>query len=321
VNKFKAKLRGSISILALTAIIASSLAGSYYYIDQKADTRAQHTLSKVVDDAKSEGVELTYSSVDASPLLRNITVSDFKILGNSQEPDITLGHISITGFNWHDLNQETDKLPLALSIDIQNAVLHLKPSMVENDADLQALVKTFGSQINFSSHFAYSLNQESGLLSISTTETVVDNFSFNSDLTIGSAAWLAEIDANSEDKPLSELMSTTLNTLSITFNNDGIIEKIRSVAAKKTGQSQEQLTQDSVDQIKQLQQVAQKNWGPLFVPMIDELIKFTIKPQQLHITINPEAPLNGDDFMLAFIGGDAGLLTLIEQAHIQLKAN
>lgn len=320
-NKFKAKLRGSISLLTIAAIIASSLAGTYYYIDNKADIRAEHTIAQLVDDAKSEGVELTYSSVDASPLLRNVSVSDFKIIGNSQEPDITLGNISITGFNWHNLNEESVKLPAALSINIENASLYLKPSMVENDADLQALVKTFGSQIDFSSHFSYSLNQDSGLLSISTTETVVDNFSFNSELSIGSAAWLADIDANSKDKPLSDMMSTTLNTLSMTVNNYGVVEKIRSVAAKKTGKSQEQLTQDSVNQIKQLQQVAQKNWGPLFVPMIDELIKFTINPQKLHITINPEKPLNGDDFMLAFIGGDAGLLTLIKQARIQLEAN
>ncbi len=314
-------MRGSISIVTIASIVIISLAAAYYYIDNKADLRAQHTLIQLVDDAKAEGVELNYTTVDASPLFRSVVISDFKISGGVQEPDITLGLINITGFNWQDLNQENGQLPLAMSIKIDNASLYLKPSMIENDDDLQALVNAFGERINFSIHFAYTLNETSGLLTISTTETMADNFTLNSELSFGSAGWLASTDANSNKKPMQDMMSTTLNSLSIDFKNNGIIEKIRSVAAKKTGNSTQDLVQDSVVQIKQLQHVAQKNWGPLFVPMIDELLKFTVKPEQLKISINPKQPLTTDDLILGMMGGDTGLLTLIKQAQIEIKAN
>lgn len=320
-NKIKAKVRGSISILAITTVITASLAGGYYYVDHQADIQAQDTLSKLVDDAKAEGVNLSYSTVDASPLYRSVSISNFKIKGNEQEPDINLGNIEISGFNWQTLNQEKATLPPSMAIKIDNASLQLNPSMIQNDPDLQALVDTFGEKINFSTHFSYALDPETGLLSISSTDTMVDNFYFNTELSFGGADWLATFDVESAEKPLVGMMSTTLNTFSFTFKNQGIIEKIRAVAAKKTGRSQEQLTQESVNQIKQLQYVAEQNWGPLFVPMIDEVLKFTQQPQQLHVSINPEKALTSNDFMLAFMGGDAGLLALIKQAQIKVKAN
>ena len=320
-NKIKAKIRGSISLLAMTALVTSSLAGVYYYIDNKADTQAQHTLSQLLEDAKDEGVQLSYNSVDASPLLRSVSISGFKIKGNADEPDITLGNVNITGFNWQNLDQDTSQLPLSMSITVDNALLHLKPSMVKNDANIQALIDNFGEQVAFSTHLSYALDQDSGILKISTTDTVIDNFYFNSELTLGGANWLAELDTQSKEDPFSEVMSTTLNTFSIIFKNEGIIEKIRAIAAKQTGQTQEQLTRQSVNDIKRLQIVAEKNWGPLFVPMIDELIKFTIKPEQLTIRINPEQAITSDAFMLGLLGGDAALLELIKQAQIEIKAN
>jgi len=312
---------GSISLLAIAVLVTSSLAGAYYYIDNKADTQAQQTLSQLIDDAKSEGVQLSYNTVDASPLFRSVSISGFEIKGHAEEPDILLGNVNITGFNWQNLNQDDSKFPSSMSIIIDNASLHLKPSMVKSDATIQALIDNFGEQVAFSSHFSYALDQDSGVLSISTTETLIDNFYLNSELTLGGANWLAELDTQSKEEPLSKMMSTTLNTFSITFKNHGVIEKIRAIAAKQTGQTQEHLTQESVTQIKQLQIVAERNWGPLFVPMIDELIKFTMKPEQLTIRINPEQAIDIDAIMLGMMGGDAALLELIKQARIEIKAN
>ena len=321
-NTFKAKKnRGSISILTLSAILASALAAAYYYVDNKADTRAQHTLSQLIDDAESEGVDLSYSNVDASPLFRSVSITNFTIKGNAQEPDITLGNINITGFNWQDLQQENTKLPASMSIAIDDSSIHIKPSMIETDRNIQDLVDSFGNKINFSSLLSYELNKDSGILSISTTETMVDNFYFNSELSFGNANGLAEIDADLQQQPMAEIMSTTLNTLSINFKNHGIIEKIRAIATKKTGTSQKELLQQSINHMTELKQLAENNWGPIFSPMIDELIKFATKPQQLQLSIHPKQSLNGDAFILAFMGGDAGLLELIKKANIKIEAN
>lgn len=321
-NRIRTKLRGSISLLTLSALVATGLAGAYAYIDNKADTRAQQTLAKLVDEASEEGVALSYSDVDASPLLRSVSISDFAIKGSEQEPDLSLGDINISGFNWQDLHSENTQLPASMTITIDNGTVALKPSMVKENPDIQSVIDTFGEQINFSTHFAYVLNQQTGVLTLSTTETVVDNFSFNSELAFGGATWLAELDAESGEKPgTADMMSTTLNELSMTFKNDGFIEKIRSIAATKTGQSPQQLTDESVQQLNDMKVVAEQNWGPVLVPMIDELIKFTLKPEQLHFAINPEQGLKSNDFLMAFMGGDAGLLALITQAQIEIKAN
>ena len=320
-NTSKTEQHGRISLLTIAFILIAILASGYYYIDHKADIRAQDIMSKFVEQARADGVELHYQDIDASPLFRRVSISDFEIKGNEQEPDIQLKNIKITGFGFNALEDETSTLPLSMTVDIENGTLHLKPTMVEADTDLQALVETFDEYIQFSTHFSYELDTETGELTLSTTETVVDNFHFSTELSFGNANWLAELDAQSPEQPSTDMMSTTLNTLTIAFENYGIIEKVRSVAIKKTGKSKQQLTQDSINQLKQLKLIAEKNWGNLFIPMIDEVIKFSAEPQRLELSIHPEKPLGATIFMSAFMSGDAGLLELIKQARIEIKAN
>ena len=320
--KIKHSINGSISLLAIVTLVTASLGGAYYLLDQKADKHAQESLSRLVDDAQSKGVELKYKTVDASPLTRSISITNFEIKGKEQEPDINLGNIKITGFNWQNLNNKQSQLPPKMTISINNGTLDIKPSMSANDANLEALVATFGEKLHFSTQLAYDFNQDKGVLNISTSEILNDNFHFNTKLSFGGTDWLAEINTtDTKNKPMSDMMKTTLNSLFITFKNDGIIEKIRSVATKRTGQTQEQLTQEAVANMQQLRIVAEKNWGPVFVPMIDELIKFAKKPEQLHLAINPDKPLDSNTFMLAMMGGDAALLDLIKKAQIKIVAN
>jgi len=320
--KIKHSINGSISLLAIVTLVTASLGGAYYLLDQKADKHAQESLSRLVDDAQSKGVELKYKTVDASPLTRSISITNFEIKGKEQEPDINLGNIKITGFNWQNLNNKQSQLPPKMTISINNGTLDIKPSMSANDANLEALVATFGEKLHFSTQLAYDFNQDKGVLNISTSEILNDNFHFNTKLSFGGTDWLAEINTtDTKNKPMSDMMKTTLNSLSITFKNDGIIEKIRSVATKRTGQTQEQLTKEAVANMQQLRIVAEKNWGPVFVPMIDELIKFAKKPEQLHLAINPAKPLDSNTFMLAMMGGDAALLDLIKKAQIKIVAN
>lgn len=321
-NKNQTGQYGSISILTIAIMLIVILASGYYYIDHKADIRAQDTINNLVEQARSEGVELHYQDIDASPLFRRVSISGFELKGNQQEPDILLKSIHITGFDFNSLKNETSTIPLSMKVDIDHGSIYLKPTMVKADSDLQALVETFDQYIQFSTHFSYQLDTESGELTSTTTGTLVDSFYFSTELSFGSANWLAKLDAQStEQASEDDMRSTTLNALAITFENYGIIDKLRSVAIKKTGQSKQQLIQDSINQLQQLKRIAEKNWGKLFTPMIDELIRFSEDPKRLELSIDPEKPLGTSVFLNAFLRGDAGLLELLKQARIKIKAN
>lgn len=317
-------MKGSISLLVIMGIVTTALAGSYLYLDRQADSRATATMTSLVDEAQSQGVALSYSSVDASPLSQTVEITNFSILGNELEPDIKLGNVVMEGFNWQDLNNNQNKLPLAMSITIKNGELYLKQSMVESSTELQSLVRIFGDTIPFSTKLTYELEPTQKLLKLSLTQTVEENFIFSSEAILGNMDWLTTVEGHHQQLPaqaMSEAMNSTLNSLSITYKNTGLIEKIRADISKQTGKTNEQLTQESIAQLQQLQMTSSQHWGQIFTPLIDEMIIFSSEPKQLKLDIDPIQPLTGQDFMMAFMGGEAGLIKLIEDAQMKLKAN
>lgn len=317
-------MKGSMSLLAISVIVTSALAGSYLYLDHQADSRATETMISLVDEAKTQGVALSYSAVDASPITQTVEISNFTITGNDQEADIHLGNIIIKGFSWQDLNNNQHELPTEMSIDIQNGELHLKQSMFGPSPDLQSPIRIFGDIIPFSTNITYKFDPTQKQLKLSLTQTVEDNFIFDSVMILGNMAWLSSIDTQQTQMPvqvMSEAMKATLNRLSITYENRGLIEKIRADLSQQTGKTNEQLTAESIAQMKQLQITSAQHWGPVFTPLIDEMIKFSSEPKQLKLDIAPVQPLTGQDFMMAFMGGEASLIKLIDDAQIKLKAN
>jgi hypothetical protein len=317
-------MKGSISLLVITGIVTTALAGSYFYLDREADSRATATMISLVDEARSQGMELSYLSVDASPLTQTVEITDFSIIGNEQEADIHLGNIVMKGFSWQDLNDNQNKLPQEMSINIKNGELHIKRSMVETSTSLQPLVRIFGDTIPFSTEVTYKFDTTQKLLKLSLTQTVEENFFFDSQATLGNMDWLTTVEKQQTQIPaqaMSEAMNSTLNSLSITYKNTGLIEKIRANISTQTGKTNEQLTQESIAQLQQLQVTAAQHWGPVFTPLIDEMIKFSSDPKQLKLDVAPVQPLTGQDFMMAFMGGEANLIKLIEDAQIRLKAN
>ncbi|MDO7597012.1 MAG: hypothetical protein MUR51_04925 [Pseudomonadota bacterium] len=323
-NKNRPKMRGSISLLAIAGIVTTALAGSYFYLDSEADSRATATMISLVDEAQSQGMALSYSSVDASPLTQTVEITDFSITGNEQEANIHLGNIVMTGFSWQDLNNNQNKLPQEMSINIKHGELHLKRTMLETSTSLQSLVSIFGDTIPFSTKVTYKLDPTHKLLKLSLTQTVEENFFFDSEATLGHMDWLTKVERQQTQIPaqaMSEAMNSTLNSLSITYKNTGLIEKIRADISRQTGKTNEQLTQESIEQLQQLQMTAAQHWGPVLTPLIDEMIKFSSDPKQLKLDVAPVQPLTGQYFMMAFIGGEANLIKLIEDAQIRLKAN
>jgi hypothetical protein len=317
-------MKGSISLLVIAGIVTTALAGSYFYLDREADFRATTTMISLVDEAQSQGVKLSYSSVDAAPLTQTVEITDFSIIGNEQEADIHLGNVVMKGFSWQDLNDNQNKLPQEMSINIKHAELHLKRNMVETNSNLQSLVRIFGDTIPFSTKVTYKLDPTHKLLKLSLTQTVEENFFFDSEATLGHMTWLTTVNKQQTQIPaqaMSEAMNSTLNSLSITYKNTGLIEKIRADISTQTGKTNEQLTQESIAQLQQLQMTAAQHWGSIFTPLIDEMIKFSSDPKQLKLDVAPVQPLTGQDFMIAFMGGEANLIKLIEDAQIRLKAN
>ena len=75
------KLRGSITLYTLASLLACSLAGCYLYLDNKADKHAKDAMQEFVAKAQSEGVELQYLSIDASPLSRSVAINNLEIKG------------------------------------------------------------------------------------------------------------------------------------------------------------------------------------------------------------------------------------------------
>lgn len=323
-NRNRTKIKGSTSLFAITAILATVLGCAYLYLDYKADSRASETMIALVDDAKSQGAELSYSSVDASPIRQSVEINDFVILGHDQEPDIRLGNIIIKGFSWQDLDNNNKALPRAISVDIKQGEIDFKQSITNKSAELDALVGVFGQTISFTTLFAYEIDQNKNQLSVSFLQSVEDNFVFDGELTLGNVAWLKDIKTEQTQLPntlLNEATKSTLNKLSLIYKNDGIIEKIRALVSEKTGKTNEQLVEESITQLQQLKTLSVSNWGPLFTPLIDEMIKFSQRPKKLKLEIAPKQPLTGQDFMMAFMGGETNLVQLLENAQINLKAN
>lgn len=317
-------MKGSINLLVIAAIVTSTIAGSYYYIDRQADSRATEKMISLVDEAKSQGVLLSYSSVDASPLLQTVEISNLQITGKEQEPDIRLGNVTMKGFSWQDLNNKQNNFPTKMSIDIKNGELDLKNSMFEADAEMQTFERIFGDVIPFSTYITYKFDPTDKWLKLSLTQTVEESFFFNSSIILGNMEWITLVDKQQTQMPvqmMSEAMSSTLNNLSITYKNTGLIEKIRADMSEQTGKTTEQLKQESIAQMKQLQMTSVQHWGPIFTPFIDEMIKFSSEPKQLQLDIAPVQPLTGQYFMMAFMGGESSLIKLIEDAQIKLRAN
>jgi len=317
-------LKGNISLQVIAGIVTIALAGFYFYIDHQADVHASETMTSFVEEARSQGVVLSYSAVDASPIKQSVEITNFAITGSEQEPDIQLGHVVMTGFSWQDLNKQHNKLPAEMNIAITKGELRLKSTMLETSPDLQTVVRILGKTIPFSTQIAYKLNPEQKQLNLSMTQAVAENFSFNSQVQLGEMGWLTAIDSEQTQLPaqaMSEAMNSTLNALSITYKNTGLIEKIRADLSAQTGKTTEQLTDVSIAQMKQLQTISTEHWGPLFTPLIDEMIKFTSDPKQLTLDINPLQPLSSQDIILAFLGGESTLISLIKDANILLTAN
>jgi hypothetical protein len=323
-SKPKSKSKGSISLIVIVSIVILALAGSYFYLDYQVDSRANETMTSLVEQAQSQGVALRYSTIDASPLNQTVEITDFIITGNELEPDIQLGNVVMKDFSWQNVNTNQNNLPLEMSIDIKNGELYLKKSMVDTNPNLQALVRIMGDTIPFTTNISYKLDPTEKLLDVSLTQAVEDSFLFDGNVTLGNMDWLTANDGQQSliaAQVMSAAMSSTLNNLAITYKNEGLIEKIRSDISTQTGKTMEQLTQESIAQMKQLQINSAQQWGPLFTPFIDEMIKFTSDPEQLKLNIEPLQPLTGQDLMLGFMGGEATLIKLIEKARIKLEAN
>jgi len=321
-NQFKSK--GNTGLLFLAGIVTIVLAGSYFYLDYQVDSRANESMLSLVDEAHAQGVLLSYSSIEASPLNQTVEIVDLTVIGNELEPDVQLGKVVMKGFRWQDLTNEQNKFPLAMSIDIYNGELHLKKSMIDTNPNLQALARILGDTIPFTTNIMYKFNPELNLLNVSLKQAVEDNFSFDGKVLLGNMAWLTTLDqqqAQIPAKTMSAAMNSTLNKFSMTYQNKGIIEKIRADISSQTGQSTEQLTQNSIAQLEQLQLSSAQHWGPVFTPFIDEMIKFSNDPEQLKLDISPLKPLTSQDLLLGFLGGEANLIKLIEDAHLALEAN
>ncbi|PCJ32824.1 MAG: hypothetical protein COA90_01710 [Gammaproteobacteria bacterium] len=328
------KQHGGVSFLTLSTIAAIALGGGYYYVDTKADTRAQQAVEKFVAEATSKGANVSYGSVDASPLFRSLTISDFVIKGSDTEADINIGTIKVAGFSLSELNQDYEKVPTKLCLSIDNASVYLKPSMVENDRDMKPFVEILGEKIEFSSKFSYQLDEESGDLSISSTETVVNNFSLNTEITLGNMAWIAELetDGNNENAGKS-LGDITLNALSIQFNNTGVVDNVFAAAIKETGQTKAELTKQLLAELESTQgqvtseleegreELETKVLTSIILPSIDELINFVNKPEKLQLTLSPTRPITGEDLMMVMFMGKSKAIELLDIATPVVKAN
>jgi len=318
------KMRGNVSIITIIILITLIVAGLYAYIDNQADSQAEQSILSMVEDAKIQGVDLSYDAIDTSPLARSITLQNFKIQGNEQEPDIVLGKLVISGLNWQAFSAKNqDHLPLSMSIDISDGMMILDDDMIGNDPDLQSFVDVMGNELHFSTHANYNMDEKKGLLTALIQQSVNDNFSIKANVSLGNTGWLAYVKTNESllsDNLTLDLLATTLNSLSITFNNTGLIEKIRTVSSKQTGLSNEQLTQQAVTQLRQMQS-ALHDYNPVYSLMIEELIKFTQQPNQLLISIDPEQPLTSDDFLKVFMGSQSAPFDLMKKAQLFIRAN
>ncbi len=317
------KIQIGSSLTSYILVIVIVAIGAYTYLDFKADTQAKEAMVTLVENAKTQGVDISYDAIDSSPLAQSITLQNFKIDGNNQEPDIVFGNLIISGLDWQSLQGEggQNHVPLAMEVNITDGKILLNKEMIGNDADLQSFVNVMGNELSFAISAAYKVDKSTGQLMASFNQSVDDNFMINSQLELGNTAWLAYVDTNeSLDDLVPDLLATTLKGLSITFNNQGIIEKIRAISSKQSGLSNEQLTQQTVQQLRQIQ-TALKDYSPVYSLMIEELIKFSQQPNQLLISIDPEQPLTSDDFLKVVMGGQSAPFDLMKKAQLFIRAN
>ena len=319
----KRTMRGGLSLLSIFVLVIIAISATYYYIDMQADTKAEQALNTFIEQAKSRGVTIDYGSIDASPFSQSVNVHRLKITSLEQEPDISIENIVVTDLNWQDSQGKDTRFPLAINIKITGGKLLIGDAVIGDDQDIQTFVTIMGNEIGFSGSLAYTLNESTGELRLSLAQSINDNVASQSELSLGNMGWLAYIDATeslTSDNLSLDLLATTLNSLSVTIENEGLLEKIQAIAVKRSGKSKEQLVQQSITQMRQLQ-LSVQDWGPSFIPMIEQLIVFMQQPTQLTININPAQPLVSNDFIKAFLGGQDSLLELIEKSALTIRAN
>ena len=320
-NTNKPRMQGGLSIATIIVISLIIIAGVYAYIDNQADSRAEEAIISIIEDAKAQGVDVSYDTVDTSPIARSITLQNFKISGAEQDPDVILGNVVISGLNWRSLRDTQDHIPLSMSIDITDGKILLNEEMIGDDQDLQSFVEVMGNELNFTIHANYKVDESTGILTASLVQQLNDNFGLKANLEFGNTGWLAYVKTGeSLDNLILDLLATTLNDLSITFRNEGIIEKIRTVSAKQTGLSSQQLTEQAIQNIRQIQASLQ-DYNPVYSLMLEELIKFTQQPNQLLISIDPEQALTSDDLLKVFMGGASAPFDLMKKAQLFIRAN
>jgi len=251
----------------------------------------------------------------------HVSIADVFIAGDENEADIQIQTILIDVRKLQTIGAE--EVPLSLSISAHNGRILVKQEMIEADSQIKLFVEHFGDSLKFGGKLDYDLDPESGKLDVLVTKTLDDFFEMKTSITLGSVAWLAEdvVDTEVSDEEMANLMGSTLNEFSILLDNFGGVEKMRQISAEEAGITVDEFVKETTNSLYALQEELDLQGGELFVPMIDEIIKFVKAPKNIKISLNPEIPLTSNDFMGAIFGGEAAIIQMLVRAKIKVETN
>ncbi|GGY82707.1 hypothetical protein [Marinobacter zhanjiangensis] len=285
------KNKGIIAVVAIIVILAILYFVISGVVDSKVEAKVVETIDTIEQESDGDAI-ITYDSVDSSLFSNSATLSGVQV-GSQQEGDIFRAD-SITVVM--DGYTESERLPDTFSIAVENL-------QILNE-ELLAEMSSF-AEIDYRDHpmdflFGYEFDGGSNELETNLNWSTEGLSNFTHELTMSdvSGSWDAiqaayqENQGDTDFTPAqtraieSELQNIHFNRTMVRYENDGEVELILEAVAGNNGVSAETLKNQIMAGIEQ--QLGDS-------AMADEIRTFIENPEQLSVTIEPEAPLSMEE--------------------------
>lgn len=285
------KNKGIIAVVAIIVVLAILYFVISGVVDSKVEAKVVETIDMIEQESDGDAI-ITYDSADSSLFSNSATLSGVQV-GSQQEGDIFRAD-SITVVM--DGYTESERLPDTFSIAVENLQILNEELLAEMSSFAEIDYRDHPMDLRFGYEFDSGNNELATNLNWSTEG--LSNFTHELTMSDVSGSWEAiqaayqENQGDTDFTPAqtraieSELQNIHFNRTMVRYENDGEVELILEAVAGNNGVSAETLKDQIMAGIDQ--QLGDS-------AMADEIRTFIENPEQLSVTIEPEAPLGMEE--------------------------
>ncbi|MDR2212242.1 MAG: hypothetical protein LBE21_01255 [Pseudomonadales bacterium] len=285
-------MNSKILIGAGAAAVAVLVVGGYFFVNQKADVKADEFVAAL--NASGQYDNVSYDSVDVSPT-GVITMSNLRLEQNGQKS--VLQNLRINDYDyshetpWH-IDMEIEGVQFPDGIDALFAQSGSEP-MPPEVRDLLFKGDTMPIKMRFNYNYEPDDNNQ---IEFKSNFGFPDVVSFNMDGTLRGVA-IENFDSSQYDPTdptaamvmMSELMGTAeIPSLTLSFADDGFLDFALNTAAAQNGISPEDARALMISQVSSASAMVPPEAQALVQSISAEVVEFLAGGSTLEIRINPE---------------------------------